>query len=375
MSAFLPGSRESNPLMGLDGHAATTIFPGNPLLVKFGGGEYTGPPPSYIVKTAQRTGTTMINRHLSYTAANSLPIKLFHHAPLMRSLLEDRKVIPVHIQLNPTNRCNRSCGFCSCMARDPEAELSLEAIRTIMREFRDLGAESVTITGGGEPCLHREISGIIRSIRDLGVEIGLVTNALDLGAVRNLDRLSWCRVSGSDAGGVPGGLAEHIRRASIDWAFSYVASEAPDIGNICDYIRFANEHRFTHVRVVPDLLRVDDVDIGKIREAVHRRVDDRLVIYQDRKTHTRGAEPCYISLLKPVVGADGNLYPCCGTQYAEAIPSLDYGPGMRMETEAIGALYRQQRFFRGGCSRCYYDDYNTILRTLLRDDIDHKKFV
>ena len=317
----------------------------------------------------------MIDKIFSYTAANSLPLKLFLNQNLLDSLIHRGTIIPVHIQLNPTNFCNRTCSFCSCNERDRDFELSADKIKAMFVTFKDLGAQSITITGGGEPCLHRGINDIVRCISEMDIEIGLVTNGYFLENLKTLDKLTWCRISGSDEDELPKDLALEVERANIDWAFSYVVTEDFAIDNLCNYIRFAAEHNFTHVRVVPDLLNVDSIDIKEIEQAVRGKTDDSLVIYQERKHHEIGCRPCYISLLKPVIGADGNLYPCCGTQYAEEAPSLDYGPTMQMPTNDIERIYKDQLYFKGGCARCYYNNYNEILKTLLFGTITHEKFI
>ena len=83
-----------------------------------------------------------------------------------------------------------------------------------------------------------------------------------------------------------------------------------------------------------------------------------------------------ISLLKPVIGADGLLYPCCGTQYAMFPPPGDYDDLMCMGPAIeLYSIYQEQKHFDGSqCVRCYYDEYNALLEQIIIP-LEHKEFV
>jgi len=261
-----------------------------------------------------------------------------------------------------------------------------------METAQALGCESVTVTGGGEPLLHKELSEFLTDICRMGIEIGLVTNGSLLSRFggKTLHKLTWCRVSSSDnlktqlqRIGMSMKdwfkiLADACHHSSVDWAFSHVLTRNPNAALISEIIEFANDFNFTHVRIVSDLLDLDAVqDMTHLQEKMHQfGVDDRRVIYQGRKLYAKGQNPCYISLLKPVIGADGGIYPCCGTQYSLANPSRDYEPRMKMGmVDDLPDLIEKQRFFDGSiCDRCYYQEYNNLLGLLLAD-IKHLNFV
>jgi organic radical activating enzyme len=327
----------------------------------------------------------MENRIASYTAASVFPAKILVNQELMREITEEKKIPPIHVQLNPTNRCNMNCPFCSCSARDKRLELSYDEIIDIMIKTRRAGCKSVTITGGGEPLMHPRIFDIIREIKDMGMEIGLVTNGLLLGEVpmETFSRMTWIRISSGDHRSFRDRYQQSIKNAvergrNVDWSFSHVVARKPNYETIGGIIRFANENAFTHVRLVSDLLDLEaSRDMESIRHKLRQKgIDDKLVIYQGRKSYTHGSPKCLISLLKPVVGADGYLYPCCGTQYALETPGRDYEKTMRMgPARDIDKLYEMQKCFDGSvCVRCYYSDYNKALEILL-SDIKHKVFV
>ena len=52
----------------------------------------------------------------------------------------------------------------------------------------------------------------------------------------------------------------------------------------------------------------------------------------EARMFTTGVKDCFISKLKPIIHADGYLYPCCGIQYASGDPQEQrhFPPSFRM---------------------------------------------
>jgi len=307
----------------------------------------------------------------SYTAADQWPLKLALNAGIIRDIRH--YIPPYHVQLYPTNRCSRDCSFCSCGKRDKRHQLNLTDIIWKIQYLKKFGAQAVTISGGGEPLLHPHINEIIMNLWRMGLDIGLVTNGDYLHVLdpRSLSSLTWIRISGSDEyefdakwwGDVAGPIVE--RRKNIAWSFSYVATKKFDVRNLDQYLWTAEHYNFTHVRVVGDLLHPDEVKAFI--------PDHKLLIWQPRKTPRRGAANCWVSLLRPVIGADGYIYPCCGVQYARKIPDRDNPEEMRMK--AIPRPWVEQVPFDGSyCARCYYSDYNHFIENM-RMPLEHRNFI
>ena len=317
----------------------------------------------------------------SYTAASTLPAKLLQDGVLV-SRVHDGFIPPVHVQLNPTNRCNLKCGFCSCSERDRKAEIEFDTLLKTMAGFKSLGCRSVTITGGGEPLLYPNLNALFGYLnRVLDIRVGLVSNGTQFDRLSSFQDITWCRISSSDDREPEwAGILNAVQAGpGIDWAFSYVLTRSPDWERLGRLVAFANKHGFTHVRIVGDLLDID-VAAAYVKSAQGylqgQGIDDSRVIYQDRAAYVRGRKHCGISLLKPVIGADGGIYPCCGVQYAQDPPGLDLVESMRMGTlEDIDRIWKEQAAFDGSvCSRCYYDDYNSAL-DLLAAPLCHAEFV
>lgn len=318
----------------------------------------------------------------SYTAASSFPIKVAINESIIAAA-KNGFIPPVHMQLNPTNKCNLNCQFCSCAGRDKNQELDIKLAFSIMEEFVELGMESVTITGGGEPLLYPYLFAIISYLHMRGVKVGLVTNGILLSKQNPvmLDMLTWCRISHSDERKFTSRYEADISRirdkVNIDWAFSYVVGTTPDYSNVAKIIEYANEKNFTHVRLVADLYDVEDVPMKEVeRQMKERGIDDGKVIYQARVDSTPGG-PCYIGFLKPVVGPDSKIYTCCGAQYAFPGDYRCYPEQLCLgDAMNIVDIYEKSSMpFDGSiCQTCYYMNYNRLLGSML-GNIDHKEFV
>jgi organic radical activating enzyme len=265
--------------------------------------------------------------------------------------------------------------------------MPLEKVIATLREFKAMGAAAITITGGGEPTLHPDFSEILYRADSLRLQTGLVTNGalLDTVLVKSLRLLTWLRVSVSDDRNVEELLSvlSKVRKgipAIKGWAFSYVLTAKPDYDKLALVVKYANYHKFTHVRIVSDLLDTENVpDMAVVRQELRSRIGikDSLVIYQGRKDHTVGAKKCWISLLKPMIGTNGNIYPCCGIQYAMDPPSLDFEPRMQMNAPGKDwkEMFNKQIPFDGShCTKCYYGDYNAAL-DMVMTPLEHEEFV
>ena len=316
----------------------------------------------------------------SFSAANvDLPVKVIKNRGFA-DLAARGTIIPAHIQWIPTNRCDADCSFCSCANRDTSHELNMQDSRAAIEEFAGLGTRAVTITGGGEPMLYRNMPDLIETFIENGIEVGLVTNGRrwkkwDYDAVR---RARWLRMSISDEypfDGFDSQIAEmSAKLQAVDFALSYVVTGAIDYRKIREAIRLVNMFRLAHIRIVFDICNADGVPANFMENL--GGLDMSRVIVQPRQRFTRGVRDCWISLAKPVIGADGNIYPCCGVQYAAETQTLDLSSEFAMGTiKDVSEIWAHQRHFNGSvCAKCYYGGYNSTLDTM-RAPVRHLAFI
>ncbi len=333
---------------------------------------------------------TAINKVSSFTAAGSIPMKIFANQELYRSMVDKGHIPLVHLQLCPTNFCNLHCSFCSCSKRDKKLQLTLEQIQEILDTSKKLGCQSLTVTGGGEPLLHPSINEILGyALFNHKIKVGLVSNGILIKNLKTciLNEFTWMRISLGDERVFDETFEKNLSNAvfstytkgkgfSVDWSFSYVVGKKPNLKLIKKMVKFANAYQFTHIRMTQDILN-PTANYNKIQKYLKtQKVDDSKVIYQDRSQYVPGAKRCLISLLKPTIGADGKIYPCCGVQYALKKPSKDFEKTMRMGdiSELEQVISRQKCFDGSKCVKCYYNTYNVMLAAIL-DGVKHGEFV
>src|SRR3972149_3137062 len=136
----------------------------------------------------------------SFSSANiDIPVKIFKNRHFAGEVQRER-IIPIHIQWMPTNKCNANCSFCSCFGRDKLAELSIEDSRNAIESFYHLGTSAVTITGGGEPMMYPYIYELFEIFQKNKIEIGLVSNAINIHnwEFERMRQFRWIWVSVSD---------------------------------------------------------------------------------------------------------------------------------------------------------------------------------
>ncbi len=325
--------------------------------------------------------TTPVDKKISYTSADTIPIKLVLNKELLESISKGI-IIPIHIQFMPTNKCNLNCSYCSCSRRDKDLAMRFEDAKRIIDICAELGTKAVTITGGGEPLCYPYFDELVSYFVSRNIQIGLITNGILLHKSKadTLQKLTWCRISSGDdrkfSKQYSDSLHKVVSKASnVDWAFSHVASSQPNMETMSRIILFANAHNFTHVRIVFDIFYPEESSPDAIKENLDG-IDDSLVIYQGGKEYTTGGD-CYVGYLKPVIAPDLQVYPCCGVQYSSVIPARDmageFSLGHAFDLAKI--VSKSKIPFSGKkCARCYYSNYNKILGSLLKD-IKHKKFV
>lgn len=310
----------------------------------------------------------------SFTSASALPIKLFHN----KVKDETGKIIPIHPQIYLTNKCNLKCKFCSCADRDKTKEISFGKAIEILDFLADNGTKAITLSGGGEPMMYKNIDDIIDYAESKNIEIGLVSNGILIDKLKNHKNLIWSRMSSSDDR-IPSysNILEALKtNRHTDWSFSHVVTRYPNKNTIEDIVKFANDNNFSHIRLVADLNDLKFSGLDCVERYIKRnKINDSKVIYQGRKEFTKGNKKCLISLLKPVITPDG-IFPCCGSQYAINGQKKSLVDEMKMgELKDLKKIIKKQKNFDGSvCDRCYYNDYNKSLNAI-QNTPKHKNFI
>lgn len=108
---------------------------------------------------------------------------------MMLKQIESSTVVPTHVQLEVTWRCNWRCVHCYQDDHTVQ-ELSLEHLQRLFEDLSASGTLHVIVTGG-EPLVRKDIFQILHMIRQYGMGITLYTNGqlIDESCADNLSKL------------------------------------------------------------------------------------------------------------------------------------------------------------------------------------------
>jgi len=86
------------------------------------------------------------------------------------------------LQVEPTTRCNFSCGFCAGRHMD-QTDLEIDAFARALDRLPEL--EHIELQGEGEPLMHPAFFEMARRARSRGIEVSTITN----GSLFNRERI------------------------------------------------------------------------------------------------------------------------------------------------------------------------------------------
>ncbi len=248
----------------------------------------------------------------------------------------------------------------------------------MVRHFHALGTRAITVSGGGEPTLHPGFDSFIDLCGELDVHVGLITNGLQWSdkprKIPANGKLIWARMSivDSESGTYD---VERLRRFSENLSDVAVGCYATITKNAnVDFIeRLADMaealSNVTHFKLGENS---QEAAPEKMAEIKRRVLPGRAkVIVQSQSEAGKETNRCLVSLLRPVVAADGYVYPCCDLNLKDAgyvDPVMfrmghwrDFGP----DTKAFNGSI---------CQRCIWSHYNEALDSLMKP-LEHERFL
>jgi MoaA/NifB/PqqE/SkfB family radical SAM enzyme len=286
--------------------------------------------------------------------------KLLAHIERLREIREPSSTLPIHVILMPTNRCQCRCIYCSYQTDlgrrqiiKKQDELSFSELSKIIAALKQLDVKAITISGGGEPSMHRDFASILADIHKQKIDIGIISNGLFrdkeiISAVRNYAK--WVRIS-IDAGQAATYNATHrTNEMAYDLIWTNVAKLARKPKKVFVGISFLlNRYNYKEISSFTQRARAAQVDMIRIglpvttnittkkelKEiyngvydeicAVKTQLADENIIVQvdcaDRllamRNRTMVTNTCHMRDLSFVIGADGWLYECCELAYTK----------------------------------------------------------
>ena len=104
--------------------------------------------------------------------------KLIYHPEAVAAWLKGDVIYPIEVEISPSGACNHRCSFCAVdyLGYEPNF-LSKDIILRDISHMHEKGLKSVICSGEGEPLLNRELPDMVNSIKAMGVDVAMSSNA------------------------------------------------------------------------------------------------------------------------------------------------------------------------------------------------------
>jgi MoaA/NifB/PqqE/SkfB family radical SAM enzyme len=334
------------------------------------------------------------------------------HIDRIADLRKGKDIVPTHVQLIISDLCNQDCHFCAYRMstgfsvenfaengnKNPARFIPTQKCKEILDDCAELGVKSIEFTGGGEPTVHKDHIDIIGHAQSLGLETGLVTNAVrikDHPVFRDLD---WLRIS------LDAGTAETYDRirASKAWPkvmanISLVAKWKPLVGvgfvvtrenyrEITQACRIAKDAGVPYVRLSAmfstDAAGYYDGLLEQIEEeraAAKEMQDDSFKVvdfFTARVEDLDQGKPdykfCGEQQFVLYIGGDQKVYTCCTNAYTT---HGEIGDLRNKTFKDWLASHRRYDFDARSCHHCQFNEKNKVINYLLDPAPKHVNFV
>ncbi len=353
-------------------------------------------------------------------------LKAAWHTDRIEGLRNGERVAPISIQLILSDLCNHDCFFCAYRASDglssegfgvmengvfntnPNRMITTEKATEIIEDAAEIGVNSITFTGGGEPTVHPDHLKMFELALSLGLDCSLNTNGdlMRKGWEQILPRFKYVRFS------IDAGTAEEyaeIRRvpaSRYEKVLGHLSSLVAEVkkqetecvvgtgyvvtpGNYVNVIEGVKRIRDTgasYVRLA-SMQSTKGVDIyggkwdealEKVREAVELSCDgfEAVNLFDVAQGRKMTDSYCGMQDLVVYIGANLKTYRCCYVAYTGLGESGDLA-NMRLRDwlndPAVVASYAG--FDARSCSTCPLADKNAVIGYLRQQNPKHVNFI
>jgi len=322
--------------------------------------------------------------------------KILSHIDRVKDWLEGKNPPPITMEIDLTNRCNNDCPKCIGF-RQPLVDLKYP--KRIIREIAGFGIRGLIFSGGGEPLLHPEFTDCVVYAKNLGLDVGVISNGLAMTekvAEQIKPFCTWIRISLDADGptmhekthGVKGAFkktVENIKtlvkaKGKATIGVGYLTGKDTVKGmvkatKLCkdlgvDYIQFRPFHyEFTPIeKELEKCLKVEGI---KVLTSKHKYDSMK------RKDFGRSYDRCYGQQFASVITATGKMYVCChfrsmaryylGSIYKKSLAEIWNSRQRRKAIKNIGN-------FKDCPPLCRCNTFNQILWSIAKAK-EHKKFL
>lgn len=309
--------------------------------------------------------------------------KIYYYLDEVNRMRNGDYVNPVSCEIDPSNRCMLNCEF--CMYKDYRKEnavdLELPVYEKLIHELKEIGVESITFTGGGEPLMNLNFNEMAKMAFDLGFQVGLITNGVLLNTINDIEKFTFIRIS-LDAGTsetyykikkvdrfnlVLNNIKEAVsKKATVGLSFVICEENKKEI-RLAQHL--AAELEVEYIQFKPAWVNGNSYRIFDSEEEITRKT----IVTQ--RYMAKNNLPCIIAGLVGIVGADSNLYFCCQYRGNEKfkLGSLKKNSFEELWGKRLGIFPDVSK-----CPQCRYMNYAKAYSDLIEEKslfFDHRYFL
>lgn len=343
-------------------------------------------------------------------------LKAAWHIERIADLRAGKDIVPTHVQIVMSDLCNQNCHFCAYRMdggfatekfadaegnKNPNRMIPAAKVRELLDDCAALGVGSIEFTGGGEPTVHPECMELIRYAQGLGLETGLVTNAVRMKDHPALHDLMWLRIS-LDAGNAE--TYERIRQSKawpkvmeslkmvggftgkrpyIGVGFVVTRENYKELPEAC---RIVKEAGIPYVRVSAMFSTGGELYYVGIEEQIdeYRRqaklledstfkvVDFFSARIDDLKQKAPDYAFCGEQQFVLYIGGDQHVYTCCTNAYTK---HGDIGDLSKQRFSDWIKTHRRYDFDARSCHHCQFNSKNSVIAFMIDKAPKHINFV
>ncbi|MFI3545926.1 radical SAM protein [Mammaliicoccus sciuri] len=306
----------------------------------------------------------------------------------------------VSFEIHPTNICNYLCDFCSYSYRKSNGkQIELDILLETINEISKRGCKSITLAGGGDPTMYKNLPLIVEYIKSKNMEVAVLSNGSNKKMIEKIssdctyillnivstNKETYKKMMGRDMKEILN-FPKTISDKTTLGVRVVVTNE--NVENLVETTKELLNKGFSYVQITPavdyEKSRIY-VDNKKLNNVLSDKIFDSPNVFMNIKRDNRYTSVnCYNVKHSShgILSADGNIYICpplTSIHKKYSIGNINYE---KFEDIWEGEKHlnlkevMEKRYIKNECKNCRFIGYNEILdsyKSILNNE--HKNLI
>jgi len=317
-------------------------------------------------------------------------IKLLRYMDRVQGVMDKNFLPPIIADVDVVQGlCNLDCEWC-CQRVSRENKSPLFMTKETMEQMgpfcKEWGVKSWRIAGDSEPTLNKNLSVLLQSGHDNGIDMGLITNGTCLDTVNNLQYLTWIGISFDAATPETWSKLKHSSEAMY-WriinSIKHIRKNYPDVEITLKFIKYSSNDAMnrTEQKAKKFYDELQEVNNYKDAELLPKLADELEVNYHIIDAFTKNPkykfDVCRATPLYATFGADHKFYVCCDRRYGPILTE-DYTKDDWKELTRLWGSDMHKKIIDNirptTCLFCSKEWLNTVMENVMLDGKHSKEY-